>query len=357
MRTTSKLDVACKEIYRSFRKRSPFPYPSLSYWIFSVGTCALFLCSYVAFLFASSTGPRLSFFAISYSLAAVLAISLGHQGYHGVLFRSKFWNRRFGTLCFLPLGIDGPLWRIRHLRDHHPHPNTRGHDADLDNPSFFRLAPYTERRAYHRFQHLYAPLLYSVGVFLTIVIDDSRALLRELRTVTKGKSSPLVIGFLLRKLFFVSWWFALPMFFQQELGATELLILFLFASIPTAWIFLPIAAAHLNTHTTFFESEAMTDFSQLQAETTVDFGRDSLFLTYLYGGLNCHLAHHVWPAASCSYYPAMFSALEHSKTLGKNGGKNLRLPELIRSHLEFLRQMGCETGDRVGGTGKLKNPV
>ena len=317
-----------------------YPLPKSAYFLFVAAVITLSLGSYSAILLLPlSPGAALIAMTLGYTSSSVLAISFGHQALHGALFSSARFSKQLGLLSFIPLGLDGELWRIRHLRDHHPKPNTKGHDEDLDNALIFRLAPYTERRRYHRFQHLYAPLVYSFGVLVTVLVEDVRSLVKEVCRNNGRTRTALAAGFIIRKAVFLAIWLGLPLLVNDNLSLLELSVCFALATIPSAWLFLPIAAAHLNEWTTFYERSDLA-FADLQAETTVDFANDSVFVTMLYGGLNCHLAHHLWPKVSSCHYQAMYELLEEIDVAGVLAPTNVSFLDLFRSHFRLLKTLG-----------------
>ena len=330
-----------RSVLEQSRKLPGFTRPTRRYWCFISLIATLFGASYLSLLVLVRSWETLLFvLSLSYSLATVLAISAGHQAFHGSLLAHARRSKRLGIAIFIPLGVDGELWRLRHLRDHHPKPNSEGHDADLDNPLFFRLAPYTEHRRYHRYQHLYAPFVYSIGVLVTIFADDFRALVRESSGTSTARRTRMSAAFVARKLLFLGIWFGLPLALNPALSVLPLLAAFALATIPAAWIFLPIAAAHLNEHTSFYNAGEDEEFALLQAETTVDFAGESRFMTMLYGGLNCHLAHHLWPKVSSCHYQKLYSLLRSSNAPAELLPKNISLGRLLHSHFRFLREMG-----------------
>ncbi len=313
-----------------------FPHATTPYWLFVIGVVVVVVAGYGIILQCSgSTLTVVAALTTTFSATSILAISVGHQGFHGALLRSPIVNKYLGVLAFIPLGVDGSLWRRRHVMDHHPKPNSKGHDLDLDNPSLLRLAPYTQRRWYHRFQHLYAPFIYSSGVVLTVCIDDFRALIPEVRR--SGRS--ILGGFILRKLIFILIWIMIPLALNPHLTPGQLVACLCLATVPTAWIFLPIAAAHLNEETHFFAQDTNMEFSTLQGETTVDFCAQSRIMTMIYGGLNCHLAHHLWPRVAGCHYPLLYT-IARDELKGSFRAPNLTLFQLLKSHFKLLQKLG-----------------
>ena len=320
------------------------PRLSLGYLCFVTSILSFALLTYAQFVSSEEFTPLLVWGTSSLFAFSVLTISVGHQAFHGAFTRHTRIDRLIGFLAFIPLGLDGYLWQRRHITEHHPEPNREGYDEDIDNPTYFRLALYTPHRWYHHYQHLYAPILYSIGLPITITIDDARQLTREITRLKVGgrirRARHSAMRFILGKLLFIVMWFVLPMCFSSISSISTSTVMLLCASIPISWFFLPIGAAHLNEHTHFFTSSENADFFTQQRETTVDFSRNSTFVTWLYGGLNCHLAHHLWPRIPANHYKALSEALKFRLNTGNDLVPNLSFFELYRSHFRLLRRLG-----------------
>ena len=115
---------------------------------------------------------------------------------------------------------------------------------------------------------------------------------------------------------------------------------FLIGTIPTGWLFLPIAAAHLNEQTSFITSSEDKSFSEVQAETTVDFSPHSTVVTFIYGGLNCHLAHHLFPNVASCHYAELYKALKLAAPHLAEQQRAVSFFELFCSHFRLLKQLG-----------------
>jgi linoleoyl-CoA desaturase len=84
-----------------------------------------------------------------------------------------------------------------------------------------------------------------------------------------------------------------------------------------------------------------------QAETTVDFARRNWVVTWLLGGLNFQIEHHLFPRICHVNYPAMAKLVE--ETCWEFGVKYREHPSFragLASHLRWLRQMGMPSTNR-----------
>jgi linoleoyl-CoA desaturase len=87
-----------------------------------------------------------------------------------------------------------------------------------------------------------------------------------------------------------------------------------------------------------------TTFAVHQIETTVDFARSNRVLSWLLGGLNFQIEHHLFPQVCHVHYAALAPLVEKTCT---EYGLRYRANETFRaglaSHFRWLRRMGNET--------------
>src|SRR5262249_9135374 len=133
---------------------------------------------------------------------------------HAALSRRAWINNvaLFGS--FTMIGADPYLWRMRHVRSHHVFPNVNGCDIDIDSNLLLRLSPNHPKRAYQRYQHLYAPLVFWIVDIHTVFIQDVHYLFkRELANMVDIRHPPLAYaGFLACKAVFLAIVFFVPAF-------------------------------------------------------------------------------------------------------------------------------------------------
>jgi linoleoyl-CoA desaturase len=104
--------------------------------------------------------------------------------------------------------------------------------------------------------------------------------------------------------------------------------------------------AHTVEHTSFpvadLETGKMEDeWAVHQIKTTANFATKNKLVTWLVGGLNFQIEHHLFPKISHVHYPALHNIIKkicEERGLHYIEFKNLRFA--IASHVAFLRQMG-----------------
>lgn len=93
---------------------------------------------------------------------ACIGFNICHDALHGAYSTNSKVNKSLGFL-FNIIGASEYVWRITHNKIHHTYTNIIGHDGDLEvAPGLIRLSDKDKKKSVHRFQHVYAFLLYSL---------------------------------------------------------------------------------------------------------------------------------------------------------------------------------------------------
>jgi linoleoyl-CoA desaturase len=305
---------------------------------------AWFAASYGVLLLGHPPGWLVAPLAVSLGLAwAGLGFDVMHDANHGSSATRPGWNRLLAFSADL-IGASGALWRHKHNVLHHTFTNVVGVDADLDSGSLLRLAPGQPRRRGHRWQHLYAWLLYAVFPLRWFFFDDFRDLAAG-RIGDQRFPRPrgwALAGLFLGKALFLAWAVVLPV-----------------ALHPTWWL-LPVALLTVGTlgltlATVFQLAHAVgeaefvaptgaplaTDWATHQVTTTVDFARGNALLGWYLGGLNFQVVHHLFPRVSHVHYRALAPLVEAA--CRDQGVPYRAWPDLrsaLAANVRWLRRMG-----------------
>jgi linoleoyl-CoA desaturase len=79
-----------------------------------------------------------------------------------------------------------------------------------------------------------------------------------------------------------------------------------------------------------------------QIETTVDFARTNRLATWLLGGLNYQIEHHLFPRICHIHYPALSRLVEETcRDFGVRYHVHRTIGAGIASHFRWLREMGA----------------
>jgi linoleoyl-CoA desaturase len=281
-------------------------------------------------------------------LGAILTgFCIQHDANHGASFRAKRYNHLLGWSADALLGVSSYAWRVRHNVAHHTYTNIDGHDGDITQMPIARLVPAQPAKPWYRFQYLYIWPLYSfMGLRLQTMGDFA-----ALRGSTIGSSTlhaPRrgdLAAFIAGKLTFVTWALVIPLFFYPWwIVALSFLGVSLALSLTMVIVF---QLAHCVEEAASPSPEELRLHPQIwavhQVESTVDFCPRNPVLTWLLGGLNFQIEHHLFPRVPHTHYPQIARIVRRSAE--KHGVRytvQASFRDAIGSHARHLRSMGAQ---------------
>jgi linoleoyl-CoA desaturase len=308
-----------------------------------------FAVVYVLLVFVARTWVQGGLLAILLGLcAAGIGLNVQHDGGHRAYSRHP-WVNRLMALTLELIGGSSYLWRWKHGVFHHTYVNVTGHDTDIDLGSLARLAPHQRRLPFHRWQHLYLWPLYGLLTIKWQCLDDFRKLVRgriNQHRVPRPTGRELVI-FIAGKVVFFALAFAIPMQFHSlgvvlcYYGVSGMVMGFLLSVV--------FQVAHCVEEAEFPAPRTSTGrldhaWAVHQAETSVDFSRRSRVTSWLLGGLNFQIEHHLFPRISHVHYPAISRLVEQTcREFGIKYTVHRSFWAGIGSHFRWLRRMGMPT--------------
>jgi len=283
---------------------------------------------------------------VVFSLTLVtIAFNVMHDACHSS-YSSKKWVNELLGLTMNALGSNAFLWKIKHNVIHHTYTNIDGVDDDMSKSPVLRMCPQQKWFPAHRYQFLYMFLLYSLTtVFWLLIFDYQRYFQRKLYTTPINKiDTKEHILFWFSKIAYIVFYVAIPI---AVLGFTPWIIGFLILH-ATMGMTLTIVfqLAHVVEKTAFEQAGEEpkfidNDWAIHQVLTTADFAPKSKLVSWLVGGLNFQIEHHLFPRISHVHYPALsnivrqecekFNLPYHSyETMG----------EAVVSHFRVMKQLG-----------------
>jgi linoleoyl-CoA desaturase len=275
----------------------------------------------------------------------LIGFCVQHDANHGAYFRSRRFNHLMGWTADALLGFSSYAWRVKHNVAHHTYTNVDGYDDDISQTPFARLTPTQEPKWWYRLQHIYIWPLYSVMVLRWQTGADIAALIRgrignsPMHTPRRWDLAGLVAG----KAIFVCWAIVLPLlFYPWWVVAAGYVGYTMATSLVTATTF---QLAHCVEEAGFVSAEELTANKRIWAvhevETTVNFCPRNAFLTWVLGGLNYQIEHHLFPRVSHTHYPQIAEIVR--RNAAKHGVRYTAQPSLLaalRSHQRHLRTLG-----------------
>jgi linoleoyl-CoA desaturase len=324
--------------------------------IASTGNYQLYLKSFILSLTFIAIYGALVFASLNVWVAIVLAMLLGvnvaaigfnvmHDGAHGSYSKSSLVNQlAASSLDFL--GGSSFMWKVKHNIIHHTYTNIEGFDDDIDIKPWMRMTLGQKKYFFHRFQHIYFILLYSFLYLLWVGFMDFQKYFSK----KVGNNTIKNIGwkdqltFWGSKVSFLLVFVLLPIYMK---GILPYLLGFLIFSATTGIVIsMVFQLAHTVDDVAFpvpnAETNKMEDeWAVHQLKTTANFATQNAVITWLAGGLNYQIEHHLFPKISHVHYPALSSIVK--KTSEEFGLKYQEFPKMrqaIVSHIMYLRRMG-----------------
>lgn len=312
---------------------------------------ALFLGPFVATVFYNP-GPwfLLCMFSIMGFAMAGIGMSIMHDANHGAYSSNATTNRWVGYALNL---IGGMVynWKIQHNVLHHNYTNITGLDDDIDDKLTCKFSPNSksEHRTIHRFQFIYAFLLYSILTLYWVVLKDfvqhKRYKEYGLQKLTPWQNFKMLATTVFLKLAYLSYILLLPVYvggYSWLVVIGGFLILHAIAGMILSVVF---QMAHCVDETSFplpnEENKIMEDWAIHQMRTTMNFSHKHWFITWYVGGLNYQVEHHLFPSICHVHYPALSDIVR--ETANEFNVPYLSAPTFgaaLRSHIRALKKFG-----------------
>ncbi len=273
------------------------------------------------------------------------AFNISHDAAHGVAVKSKFWNKFLFQLSFNLQGNNAYVWGKNHNESHHLYTNVEGSDIDVLHNPLFRMTNSQPLKWFHRFQWLYAPvlyLLYSLNWFLfreTLMLFNYSS--RTIQVVIPfGEAVKLV----LYKILYIGYMIIVPIL-VLPFGWEAVLGAFILNHFMVSIIFVGVlGVSHLSDYVKHpvpdHDGRLNMSWPTLQMCTSVDYNADSVFFNWTLGGFNAHALHHLLPNICHVHYLKIlpiFRALAQ-----KHGIEYMEMPyvQSLASHFRFLKGIG-----------------
>jgi linoleoyl-CoA desaturase len=301
-------------------------------------------------LFLDIVSNNFILLCIAYSLfglsGILLAFNASHDAVHNTLFKSKKLNSIAHYVIFNLQGVNATLWKKRHISSHHIFPNVDGCDADIDNNPFIRLSKTHNRKWNHRFQHLYAPLLYCAYTLHWILIKDFIYLSKkEVANMKNLKYSKLFIFevFILKALYF-SLILLLPSYLSDLSLSSWAVAFIVMHSFISIFFVLTLIISHLTTETSFPTPDNKgilpTCYHEHQLSVSLDYHPTSKFANWIFGGFNSHAAHHLFPKLPHTLYTYITPTIQETAIIYSMPYNELSIIKAVQSHFQYLKELG-----------------
>ncbi|MEO6456241.1 MAG: acyl-CoA desaturase [Ginsengibacter sp.] len=272
-----------------------------------------------------------------------LLLNIGHDANHHSITSRPFMKR---LLCYVfdLCGLNSYMWRVLHHGAHHNCANVHGEDEALIGRGLFRFSPYSPKKGFHKFQHLYAIFIYGMVSIDHIFLKDFEYFFFANYKHVKTRKYPLkeYVIMIIGKLFYFSYMLILPIVL---LGISPWLVLLAFLithfvmGLLSTLVFL---VTHIIDTTRFPESKnEFEHFVYHVLGTTADFSTQNSWANWFLGGLNQHVIHHLCPQICHTHYPKLTQILKATcKEYGIEYRENATMYKAIQQHFKLLKRLG-----------------
>jgi linoleoyl-CoA desaturase len=274
-----------------------------------------------------------------------IAFNVMHDACHGSYSGKKWVNECLG-LTMNALGSNAFIWKIKHNIIHHTYTNIDGIDDDIANGHLLRLCATQKWRPVHRFQFLYMFVLYAVSTLAWMWGTDFYKFFskRIHTTVIKKIDLKQHIIFWASKLLYVFFYVAVPVYFVGwQAWLTGFLIIHSTMGLALSIVF---QLAHVVEKTAFevvAENNKVieTEWAIHEVKTTADFAPHNKVISWLMGGLNFQIEHHLFPHISHIHYPVLSKIVQQQCELfGLPYNYYPTMRQAVYSHVRLMKELG-----------------
>jgi linoleoyl-CoA desaturase len=314
----------------------------------SVAVFAWYLVPYLVILFAGITNlyVLMGLWIMMGLGKTFIGTTVMHDAIHGS-YSHKRWINKAMSFSAAVIGVDRLIWHIQHNVIHHTYTNIEDTDEDILPRIVFRFSKHQPRYWFHRFQHIYAPLFYCVPLLEWITTKDFVKAFeyKGLKLIKSGaKFWATFGGIFFRKALYYALFLIPPLFLvgiPVWMTITMILVSHGVTGIMLAMIF---QTAHVVPDAKFIKEETEKinqSWIAHQLYTTVNYGMKQPILTWLLGGLNFQIEHHLFPEVCHVHYKSIAPIVQET-------AKEFDLPyqyeetfgNAVASHFSMLKALG-----------------
>lgn len=318
-----------------------------------VKTVFMFALYFVPFVLmltgvVSGTWPMVAMCVLMGAGTAGIGLSIMHDANHGA-YSGKPWVNNLIGYSLNVVGGNAFNWKIQHNVLHHTYTNVYDADEDISPRGVLRMSPYSEWKAMHRFQHVYAWFIYGLMTFVWVLFKDVIRLISYhkdglIKKQNANVTQEIVI-LVVTKLIYLGYIFTLPMVILDLSFWTVFAgfcIMHYVAGFILAVIFQP---AHVIEGTEYFEPDMEgnleNNWAIHQLHTTTNFANKSRLFSWYVGGLNFQVEHHLFPNICHVHYRKIAPIVESTaKEFGVPYKSAETFLDALVGHGRLLRDLG-----------------
>lgn len=306
------------------------------------------LATYISLLTIHMNPFMAGFLCILFGfIQATIGFNVMHDANHGSFSEKKWINHVFGLTANM-MGVNAWMWKQKHNIIHHTYTNINGVDDDIGKMPLLRMSPTQKRLRLHRYQYIYCiPLYAATSLAWTFITDFTKYFGQKIQfTKLRGMDTKEHVIFWISKLLYVFFYIALPIllwgFVPFVIGFA---LMHLTLGLTLALVF---QLAHVVEATHFVDAHNQDllieeEWAIHQVETTADFATGNKLISWLTGGLNFQVEHHLFPKISHVHYPVLHKFVKEScEKFSVRHNDYSSMSAALRSHFRFMKQLGMQ---------------
>jgi linoleoyl-CoA desaturase len=336
--------VLRRRLENFFSEGNISPKADLAMWIkIAVGLAVLAGSWLAIYTFKPDSWRFVGLYLLNAIAQTFLLLNIAHDSNHNAISSSRFVNKGLNYV-FDVCGISSYMWRILHHRGHHSCINLHGEDDALTGRGILRFTPHEPWTSLHRFQHIYALLMYAVFSLDYVFVRDFECFFFPSHDYLKRTNHPVreyVILFA-GKAFYLTYMLVLPVVLLRK---SPLLVGLAFL-LSHLIIGLSVALVFQTTHvidSTYFPSDRneFDNWIHHIFATTADYATERPLVGWLTGGLNHHIVHHLCPFVCHTHYAPLTRIVKQTaEEYGIPYRQHPTMTQAIKHHLLLLKQLG-----------------
>ena len=241
---------------------------------------------------------------------AGIGMSVMHDANHGSYSKNQTLNKVLGFFSLAFLAGNAQNWKTQHNVIHHTYTNVHELDEDIAPVGVLRFEPHSDKKAIHKLQFIYAWFFYGLMTLMWSTVKDFKQVVRynkaghlEAAGTTFRKELAIIIA---SKIVYYAY-MLIPYFVVPEMTFLNwvlgFVVMHFIAGLTLAIVF---QLAHVTDENEFpmpENGELEHNFVVHQLSTTMNFATGNPVISYIVGGLNFQVEHHLFPSISHIHYP------------------------------------------------------
>lgn len=281
--------------------------------------------------------------------SAMIGFNVCHDAIHGSFSANHKINQAL-SFVFNLIGASPYVWRLSHNVVHHTYTNMPGHDEDIDiAPGLIRISDKDKVYKIQRYQHLYAFAVYSLASLSWVFRKDYVKFFQEKigQQANGGHPKKEYFNLFFYKALYYFLFIVLPLL-VLDLSWWQFVLGFVAMHLAEGLVLgMVFQLAHVVEGTEFplpnEANQVEEAWADHQMRTTANFSPNSRLASFLLGGLNRQIEHHLFPKICHIHYPAIAGIVQQT-------AREFNLPYLesptfglaLQSHYRMLKKFAAQ---------------